>query len=215
MTWDICIRLGHWAIVGAVAFQIYSGEDISLRDTHSLVGTLILGWVIFRIIWGFVGPTHARFSDFVKSPVNIFKSALALFRGRIETKGGHTAFGGVGVIVLMSLLAVIATTGLFSTDDIFYDGPLNSLVSNDVARQLTILHKDLAKPILLIFIGAHVSAVLLHQFWLKERLVQGMIHGRKAHAVDDSARPAKIQAKGLALLTLCLAGTWFGVQAIA
>ena len=215
MTWDIWVRLGHWAVVGAVAFQLYSGDSISLRDNHATVGTLILGWVVFRVIWGFVGPKHARFSDFVKGPKQIFKSAVALVQRKGESVAGHTAIGGVGVVLLTLMLASISATGLFATDDIFYDGPLNSLVSNNLADRFTDFHKLAAEPFLMIVIGAHVTAILVHQFLIKEPLVQGMVHGRKPHGADAAVSSWNVRIKGFVLMALSMGGVWFGVQALA
>lgn len=178
MVWDFWIRFGHWAVVALIAFQFYSGEDVELRDLHAWAGVLLLAWVVFRVVWGFVGPTYARFSDFLASPKAVISSFKALLARQSESKVGHTYAGGLGVVGLMALIATLSVTGLFSTDDIFYDGPLNFLISSSLAGELTSIH-HLAGNILIAVIAAHVSAIMWHQFVMRERLIQGMWHGAK------------------------------------
>ena len=188
MIWDIWVRLGHWCIVALVAFQLYSGEDLDLREQHAWVGIAILSWVVFRIGWGMIGPRHARFSDFVASPRAVIQSLRRLIAKQHHPAIGHSAAGGAGILLLIGLLGLMGITGLVSTDDVFYDGPLNHWVSGSVAGIATEIH-GLAKPALLLIVLAHVSAVLWHQFALKERLIQAMVHGRGS-AVDPSITPA-------------------------
>ena len=188
MIWDIWVRLGHWCIVALVAFQLYSGEDLDLREQHAWVGVAILNWVAFRIGWGMIGPRHARFSDFVASPRAVIQSLRRLIAKQHDSAIGHSAAGGAGILLLIGLLGLMGITGLVSTDDVFYDGPFNHWVSGAVAGIATEIH-GLAKPALLLIVLAHISAVLWHQFALKERLIQAMVHGRGS-AVDRSITPA-------------------------
>lgn len=58
------VRLGHGLIIVGIIFQQISGEDLDLMDAHATIGILLPGWVIFRLVWGFIGPHYARFSSF-------------------------------------------------------------------------------------------------------------------------------------------------------
>ncbi len=212
MIWDIWVRLGHWCIVLLVAFQLYSGENLDLREQHAWVGIAILSWVMFRIGWGIIGPTHARFSDFIAGPRAVIESLKRLIGKEHDPAVGHSAAGGAGILLLIGLLGLMGLTGLVSTDDVFYDAPLNHWVSGAVAGIATEIH-GLAKPALLLIVLVHVLAVLWHQFALKERLVQAMFHGRGS-AVDHSITPAMIRRGAylmLASVTLLLGSLlWWG-----
>ena len=192
MVWDIWVRLGHWLVVGLIAFQFYSGEQLDLRDIHAWVGIALLSWIGFRLLWGFVGPTHARFSDFVKSPKRVWGSFVQLFRREHESAVGHTAAGGIGVIVLMALITTLAITGLLSTDDVFYDGPLNHWVSYEVAVLATRIH-HLAGNLLILTIAGHVCAIAWHQFAMRQPLIQGMLHGKKPGVTGSIASSVTIR----------------------
>ena len=67
--WDLPIRLFHWSLVASVVFAYVSGKvGGNLIDWHGRAGFLIIGLVIFRIVWGFVGTPTARFASFVRGP---------------------------------------------------------------------------------------------------------------------------------------------------
>lgn len=203
MVWDIWVRLGHWAIVGMIAFQFYSGEELDLRDPHAWVGIALLSWLTFRLIWGFIGPTHARFGDFVAGPKAIIESFQKLFRRQHEPVAGHTAAGGLGVIALMGLIGAMAITGLISTDDVFYDAPLNFLVSSDTASTATSVHHLLSKVLLVTIVG-HLAAIFWHQRVMKEKLIQGMWHGRKPGATAPIDRRMTVLGGAVLLASAAL-----------
>lgn len=179
MVWDIWVRMGHWLVVLLIGFQVYSGEDMALRDWHAWAGIALLVWVVFRIGWGFWGTRHARFADFVGSPRRIIESFKKLGRRQHEAVPGHTHAGGAGVIVLMALIALMAVTGLFASDDLMFDGPLSHFVGSANSSLITQVHHITSKVLILTVLG-HVLAIFWHQRLMKEPLIQGMIHGRKA-----------------------------------
>lgn len=179
MVWDIWVRMGHWLVVLLIGFQLYSGEDMELRDLHAWAGIALLVWVVFRIGWGFWGTRHARFGDFVASPARIIESFKKLGRRQHEAIPGHTHAGGFGVIVLMGLIALMAVTGLFASDDLMFDGPLSHWIGSGASSLLTQVHHIASKVLILTVLG-HLVAILWHQRLMKEPLIQGMIHGRKS-----------------------------------
>lgn len=199
MVWDLWVRVGHWLVVGLIAFQFYSGEEIDLRDWHAWAGIALLSWIVFRLGWGFWGPRYARFSSFVGGPSATWQSARRLIRREHETSPGHSVIGGLGVVALMALIAVLTLTGLVSTDDIFYDAPLNHWVNSEWAGWATSIH-HLAGNALIVVVAAHVSAVVWHQWVMRQALIQGMVHGRKPGGKESFG--ARVYIRGLIWLTV-------------
>ncbi|MGM0449761.1 MAG: cytochrome b/b6 domain-containing protein, partial [Pseudomonadota bacterium] len=94
--WDPFIRIFHWLLV--VAFftaYITEGEPEWL---HVWAGYLIVGLLVLRIIWGFIGSEHARFSSFVFSPGTILAYLRDNIRGRAEYYRGHNPAGGAMIL---------------------------------------------------------------------------------------------------------------------
>src|SRR5919109_1413733 len=85
LVWDPLVRFGHWALVAAFAVAYSSAEEEAggPDPLHVWGGYVVGGIVVLRVLWGFVGPRHARFSDFVCGPVE----ALAYLRDLLVGRG--------------------------------------------------------------------------------------------------------------------------------
>jgi cytochrome b len=82
--WDPVVRIGHWVIVAAFAVAyLTKGEPEWL---HTYAGYAIATTVLIRVVWGFVGPGHARFTDFVRGPGAVFGYLRALATGKSKPR---------------------------------------------------------------------------------------------------------------------------------
>jgi hypothetical protein len=70
----------------AVAYL--SGED--LLTVHVWAGYIVGAVVLIRVIWGFVGPSRARFTDFVYAPRAVLVYVGNLIRSRAARYIGHS-----------------------------------------------------------------------------------------------------------------------------
>ena len=59
--WDRFVRLFHWSLVAG--FNIAYLTEGDLLNLHVWAGYLVGLLIVARVLWGFVGPSHARFSD--------------------------------------------------------------------------------------------------------------------------------------------------------
>lgn len=206
--WDPSIRLFHWTLVAAFLFLWWSGIRDEWMEYHPLVGCCVLGLLIYRIVWGFVGTRYARFSDFVRGPRATIQ-ALAWLAG----KGGmdkryylsHNPVGGWMVLLLLALLLFQGLTGLGSSDDISIDGPMVDMLSATWVERLSGWHR-FNLNILLVLIGLHILAVLLHDLYRRDGLVTSMLHGFKA-----SPQPAPATELPVLRLLLIVAGIGTGI----
>lgn len=109
--WDLPLRLFHWTLVIAIAVAFLSSEeDSALNDWHVLSGWVAAVLIVFRLVWGFIGGEHSRFSDFIR-PSRIPPHVVSLARGQRETTLGHNPLGAVAVVVLLALTAITVWTG--------------------------------------------------------------------------------------------------------
>ncbi len=177
--WDLFIRSSHWIIVLMVTFAWLSARygDVELK-WHSWNGYALFVLILSKVIWGFVGSTTARFSHFIKSPKIILQYLRSLFLGYSKETIGHNPAGGVMVLILYLLLIVQGLTGLFSTDDVFFEGPFAYYISESFVKSATALHHYFFNTLIILII-VHIIAVIYHQLVKKEKLLQAMILGTK------------------------------------
>lgn len=151
-------------------------------DWHRRLGLVMVGLVLFRLIWGFIGTWTARFLPMLRR-LRSLKSYLGNLRNKDRTPTfGHSPLGILSVFALLLALATQVTTGLFSVDvDGLESGPLAVLVTFDTGRQFADIH-EFNFNILAGLIGLHIIAIATYHFVLKEKLVKPMITGRRARA---------------------------------
>ena len=181
-------------------------------DAHATVGILLAGWIIFRLVWGFIGPQYARFSSFpIPTPQTALTGVQKLIRKETEHTPGHSAIGGLAVYVLIGLIGLTAITGMASSDDILFAGPLAPLLPEFLVNLASLSHPVLSK-LVLITVLLHVVAVLWHTILMKEPLIQGMIMGLKPGFGAPVGTPhpfsTTIVLRGFVVMTLCLGGAY-------
>ncbi|MDR5897865.1 cytochrome b/b6 domain-containing protein [Halomonas vilamensis] len=172
--WDLPTRLFHWllvlAVVGSVVTMKLGG---SWMAWHERFGLLVVGLLSFRVVWGVVGSTYARFGTFVRGP----SALMAYLRG--QWRGvGHNPLGALSVLALIGLFGFQAVTGLFANNDIAFDGPLVPLVSSDWSDTLSGWHRQ-TEWYLYALAALHVLAVLFYTHIKKDNLLRPMVTGYK------------------------------------
>ena len=204
LVWDLPLRLFHWALVVSVVISVGSAKA-DVMFVHEKSGLTILGLGIFRLIWGFVGSPTARFSHFVKGPSAVFGVVRALFYKQSDTASGHSALGGWAVLALLGITLYLPLTGMFSSDDVLYEGPLAFLLP-DQMRTLTDFH-HYGEKVLFILIVLHLAAMAVYYLRLKKNLIPAMVTGRRRGATGMSATVSQAHSyAGLLLLALCIGG---------
>ncbi|HUX23673.1 MAG TPA: cytochrome b/b6 domain-containing protein, partial [Burkholderiales bacterium] len=119
LVWDLPLRMFHWMLALLVAVSIVSAEiGGNAMQIHLRSGYTILTLVLFRILWGFFGGTHARFASFVRGPATAIAHLKALRSQKSGRHLGHNPAGGWSVMLMLFVLLIQAGTGLFSNDDI-------------------------------------------------------------------------------------------------
>src|SRR5450830_1004650 len=172
--WDLPLRAFHWLLVFTVLVAYITAEfGGALTDWHGRIGALALGLLVFRVTWGFVGSTHARFSNFFPTPARL----SAYLKGNWQANG-HNPLGALSVFALLGVLAALVTTGLFANDDISFQGPLFNLASKLLSDKLSGWHAFLFN-VLLLLVALHLAAITFYFFFKKTNLIKPMVTGSK------------------------------------
>ncbi len=191
--WDPLVRIVHWLlVVGFVIGYVTEGDPMPL---HVWSGYIVAALVLLRVVWGFVGPRHARFSDFVTGPGRVFGYLGGLIRGKSARYIGHSPAGGAMTVALLVLLAAICVTGMMTLADIANAGPLAAWFGNPevaaarAAAEAAGQHYRYRSPyeephevlvnITLVLVILHILGVVLASFVHKESLPRAMITGMK------------------------------------
>lgn len=190
--WDLPLRLFHWALVVAIAVAFLSSEENSaLNEWHVLSGWVAAILLVFRLVWGFIGGEHSRFSDFIRlSRIGHHLSGLA--RGESEPSLGHNPLGAVAVVILLALTAVTVWSGAFG---------------GEAAEEL----HEVVAWVLLAMVAVHVLAVIVMSMLERENLARAMVTGDKPAARHPGARDA-VSPGALALIAggaVIVATTYF------
>jgi cytochrome b len=189
------VRLVHWLLAALVAFSWWSVHDHH-TDWHIWSGCAILALLIFRLLWGFVGSSTARWSSFVRGPASV----TAHLRGRWNGIG-HTPLGALSVVAMFVALAVQVGLGLIAEDeDGIYTGPLYRLVSADTSDRARDLH-ELWFNVILLLVILHVAAILFYRLRGKH-LTKPMITGRAM--LTPGTRPMRPGKRWVALICLAI-----------
>lgn len=201
--WDLPLRLFHWSLAATVTTGIGAGL-LGELDLHVRCGQISLALLLFRLVWGFVGPEHARFSSFVRGPRAIASYARSLLRGPHQFHAGHNPLGGMVVMLMLALLLAQAVSGLFANNDIATEGPLARFISKAASDAISTLHRRNGW-FLIGLIVLHVGAVFAYLLKFRDNLIKPMVTGAKLLPAGMSAKGISASRVGLAALVLGLA----------
>lgn len=193
LVWDAPVRIFHWLMVLCFAGAYLTAESESLRLVHVTLGYTMAGLVGLRLIWGVVGSRHARFSNFVRGPVAVFRYLRSLISGRPERYVGHNPAGALAIIALLGATLLLAATGWATYGEIG-------------GKWTEELHEGVANTMLALVL-IHVAGVLVSSWLHRENLVGAMFHGRKAGAPDEGIRSSWRLLAALLLATVL--GFWW------
>lgn len=129
--WDPVVRIGHWVLAGAFLTAYFSGDEF--KDIHVIAGYTAATVVAIRIVWGFVGTRHARFSSFVRGPGSVFGYLAGLVSGKSGRHVGHNPAGAAMILALLLGVAGTATSGMALLAAEEGEGPLAGFISAEAA----------------------------------------------------------------------------------
>lgn len=192
LVWDLPLRIFHWVLVVSLLASWYTaemsskgeflefrGQQYGYAEVHFWLGYLALGMILFRLMWGFVGPRHARFANFLTGPRRFFTYVKDIFRRDSHPTPGHNPTGAVMVVLMLLMVGAQAATGLFLIDNTeIFAAPYHAAVSEGLADKLMKFH-HLNFEVLQWAVGLHVLAIIFYRLYKGHKLVGPMITGHK------------------------------------
>ena len=200
--WDPLVRICHWSLVVFFAIAYVTGEGES--DLHIYSGYAVLGLVVIRLLWGFIGSEHARFKDFIFNPGTVIQYLKSIVSGNPRRYLGHNPAGGYMAILLLIMLVVVTITGLkvygidghgplayntgFAAISVAIAGDDHKTGKREAENPEKKFWKEIheaASNFTLTLIVLHILGVIASSFFHKENLVKAMITGEKEARSTD------------------------------
>lgn len=201
--WTLPTRVFHALLVLFIVGAYLSAEEDSFLTLHAALGVAVGVLVLFRIVWGLMGPKYSRFSDFNLSISALKEYLLSLFAPKREYVGHNPAasYAMVGILVVTLLLGVtgLLTYGIQENHGIF------AFLHDSYFRDMELFEEihEFLGGVLLALIGAHVGGVffdrLLHA---KQGTLTSIVDGHK-NMEGESAKLSLFQ-KAVAVIGIGL-----------
>ncbi|WP_421523534.1 cytochrome b/b6 domain-containing protein [Pseudomonas yamanorum] len=173
--WDPVVRVFHLSIAGVFVANYFFNE--AGDDWHVWLGYYAMAWLLVRLVWGFVGPRSARWSDFWPTLKRLKGHVRSLLNRRPQHRLGHSPIGALVMILMLLALLTIGTSGFLMQEvDALWgaDWPL-------------LLHETAAN-VLAGLVGVHVLAAVFESIQVRDNLPLSMLTGRRRRLPDDRAQ---------------------------
>ena len=208
LVWDLPTRVFHWALASCFALGwLTSGSDVWLPQ-HVFLGYAMLLLLGFRLVWGLVGGTYARFTSFAFGP----KQALAYLRDTLRSRAkrhiGHNPAGSQAIYLLLLLALLIGISGILTLGAEERHGIAAGWFDWSQGESLKEVHESLATAMLLVVAG-HLAGVVLESLLHKENLARSMLTGVKLAPASTPASKAHALAALLLLSALASLALWW------
>ncbi len=213
MVWDLPTRLFHWCAVLLVV-AAYVTARLNWVLWHSRIGYVLLGLLLFRLLWGLFGSETAQFSKFLAWPSAAIRHLMRALRRDADAEVGHNPAGGWMVMLLLALMLGQTLTGLYVGNDISDEGPLTEYVSAPVANLIDAMHDLIIWDALAITAAIHVLAILAYLVVKRDNLITPMVTGRKIVSTRIRAPTLQRWPWALFILACSIAATYALVELI-
>jgi cytochrome b len=203
---DAPTRMAH-ALIALSFFGAYlTAEGEQWRALHVTLGYVLAGVLVFRVVYGLVGPRQARvalwFRKLAAAPQWLRSAAQALRAGRpggVPWRQGQNLLMAAVIAALPLAMLPLLASGL---------APHLEWVTGGVADAISELHETLGEG-LLILVLAHVGLIAAFSLLRRQNQARPMLDGRVSGSGPDLARR---NYGGLAALLLAATLGFIGWQ---
>ena len=172
LVWDIPTRVFHWSLALSFAGAFITAETERYRDLHLALGYILLGLIAFRLVWGFVGSTYARFSSFTFSATEVVAYVKSLMQRQPRHYLGHNPAGSVAIYMLLGLGLLIGISG--------------AMLHFEIGGEMFEEPHEAASNVMLAVVVIHILGVIVSSILHRENLARAMVTGYKQGPADQA-----------------------------
>jgi len=206
--WNLPVRLFHWMLVSCF-ITAWLSRDSRYLDIHVFAGYVMVGLIIFRLVWGVVGGPYARFSDFWfnwREALDYIKKVLLARPPRFV---GHNPAGSWAIYTLLTLVLLTTFTGLLVFGGEEQHGPFAGWLTFPQGAIAHQIHELLAWAMLGVVV-IHLLGVLVESVLHRENLIGSMITGDKVvRSSVISVVPRRAIGASMLVVVLVAGFGWF------
>jgi len=187
--WTLPTRIFHWMLVLYILFMFITSEEENLLDYHAAFGYGVLVLILFRLLWGVMGPRYSRFSQW---PLSL-EEAIGFMRSLPNPQKyypGHNPAAsfvmlGIILVILLSVLSGVFTYGIQEGRGLF------SWLNSTFFKEMELFEEihEFFSTLLLLLITAHLGGVAADRIMHKE---SGTLYSIFGGYKQIDAPPAKL-----------------------
>lgn len=199
--WDRFVRFFHWTLVVLFCTSYLSGDEVEWLHVYSGYGIALL--ILARTLWGFIGSTHARFRDFLYSPLSAVEYLKSVANGNPRHYLGHNPAGAMMVFALLAGLFLTTLSGMklyaveegkgplaqeinvqlvndaYADSDDGYDDDDHHDREDEEAEEFWEEVHEFSVNFMLLLVVIHILGVIVSSRAHEESLVKAMVTGYK------------------------------------
>jgi len=186
--WPLCTRIIHWMIALSFFISFITAFFHDLFKWHIAFGCIFGIGLVYRIIWGIVGPNYATFKTFKLS----FKQLKDYFSEKVQNRwrkiyAGHNAASSWFTLIVLFFGSLIVLSGLLLQGTQEASGIFSFLNAHYFKASFFFLYfHQYASYFLGVWAIIHIVGVLIEQFYHKTHMLFAMITGYKKAEGNDA-----------------------------
>ena len=186
--WGLSSRIIHWMFALSFTTAFITSFYEEALHSHVALGFIFLIMIVYRIIWGFIGPRYATFNTFKLRPSQLKHYFVEKIQNRWrKIPAGHNPASSWFTIWALSMGTIIVISGLLLYGIQEAKGVL-SYLNDDYTSYIGLLdmvHRY-TSYLFVVWVCIHITGVLVEQFWHKTNMVFAMITGYKKTEGEDA-----------------------------
>lgn len=178
--WTLPTRLFHWLFVAMILGAWISTNEDRWLSIHVAISSALAGLLLFRLIWGLMGPKYSRFNDFNFS-ISALKAYLLGIFNPSRTYIGHNPAASYIMIAMLATVALAIISG-FLAYGIQENRGILAFLHTGAFSEMDLFKEihEFFVNVLWVLIAAHIGGVMTDRFLhASDRTLTSIIDGHK------------------------------------
>ncbi|RXJ68435.1 cytochrome B [Halarcobacter ebronensis] len=157
--WSLPTRVFHLLFATFILLAFLTDED-NLLTYHAIIGYSIFILLAFRVVWGLMGPTYSKFSDFPLGIKRVKEFISTIFSSHKEYVGHNPAASYVMlamlIVTFLTILSGVLTFGIQEGKGLL------SFLNSSYFKEMKLFKEihEAFSTLLIVLIVAHLGGVL-------------------------------------------------------